>query len=209
MLSRTKVAVCGAVILLLAVAYDFNNKETTVRFAAEQQVVPPPVAGDTWKKFTSVNNEFSVLLPTLPQHVQEKVTLPNGKGAIEYHMYLSQEKDGTTLMISMIQYPQAFDTSKPDLLLENVMKEMASGSTTNELQNVEKGAFQSFPALDFSIENKDFSLRCKAFLHNKTLYVLSVIDRTAAGDINAVFDKFMNSFELLNGEPPATPQPTM
>jgi hypothetical protein len=51
------------------------------------------------------------------------------------------------------------------------------------------------PSLDFSIKNRDYFIRTKAFLVDKTLYVLTVMEKT--GDrIEHDFDTFAGSFAL-------------
>lgn len=197
--SRSRAVIGGICLLAAAVVYDGYKKSDTpksdmIAMADTQNI------STLWKRFTSKENDFSVLLPSLPQHVQEKVTLPNGQDVVEYHMYLSQEKNGTTFLISVIHYPEVFDTSKPEILLDGVMKEMLSGNTANTLGDVKKSLFKNCPSVDFLLENKEFELRCRTFLHSKTLFVLSVIDRKSAADINKIFNKFANSFELLSKE---------
>jgi len=187
------------VILFLIVMFMKDNTKTMpsdmMKDAKQSSVTSASTSIEDWKKFTSEDNQFSVMLPTIPQHASEAVPLPNGQGSIKYDMYLSQEKDGSTFMISMIHYPENFDTSNPDILLEGVMKEMLSGSEENALKSSEKKEFKTLPSLNFAINNKDFVIHGLTFLSGKTLYVLTMIDRNMAGSDNQ-FGQFVDSFEV-------------
>jgi hypothetical protein len=47
------------------------------------------------------------------------------------------------------------------------------------------------------IENAGVVIRSKAFLHNKTLYVLTLVDQNSS-DVDASFKKFVDSFEFID-----------
>ena len=202
MLPRTKIVIaCIVILIALIVADQWRKRSVDDRDMSStttpqgSTATPVEAAADEWKEFVPQTNKFKVMLPALPQHAAEAVPLPAGQGMIKYDMYLSQEKDGTTYMISLIQYPDAFNTSNPSELLDGVMKEMMSGSSNNKLISSKKENYQGFDALDFAIQNSDWSIRCITFLAGKTLFVLTLIDRTPEG-IDEAFKKFINSFKL-------------
>jgi hypothetical protein len=148
-----------------------------------------------WKKFTAPQGQFEVLLPSLPQHASEVVPLLSGQGAIKYDMYIAQKKDGSTFMISVIQYPPSFDVSNANSLLESVMKEMQGANKSNTIQNKEVTVFNTYPALDFWMKNDEFATRSKTFLCGHTLFVLTFVDRNFV-DLEQDFSTFINSFQL-------------
>ena len=209
MLPRTKIIIACIVILLALIFVDQWRRRTLPEDGksdmAQEGVQETPAVVSTatsdWKEFTPQSGKFKVMLPALPQHASEAVPLPSGQGMIKYDMYLSQEKDGTTYMISLIQYPDNFDTANTEELLNGVMKEMMSGSANNKLINSEKGVFRQATALDFAIQNSDVFIRSKTFLVSKTLFVLTLIDRNPQG-VEELFKKFIDSFTL--GEPAKT-----
>jgi len=155
---------------------------------------------EEWKEYNPNNGKFTAMLPSLPQHAADSVALPSSQGFIKYDMFLSQEKDGTTFMISMIQYPNEYDTSRPMDLLDNVQKELMFGNVHNKLKSSTRGMYQEFPSIDFFIENNELVIRSKAFLVEKTLYVLTLIDRTPL-DIEEHFGKYVESFHLTKAAP--------
>ena len=69
------------------------------------------------------------------------------------------------------------------------------GHKDNVLKMKTTGQFQENNSLDFLIQNNDVYIRSRTFLHGKTLYVLTVIDRNIA-ELEAGFKKFSESFAL-------------
>lgn len=202
MLPKTKVIVYGILVILCLFVLDIFRR-------SRHETTPPPesllITDYQWREFRESSGKFKALLPSLPQHAAEVVPLPSGEGVIRYDMFLSQEKDGTTFMISQIQYPRDFDTNNPNHLLEGVMSEMLNGNTNNALKSRETAIVNGCPGLDFVIENSDVVIRSRTFLLEKTLYVLTVIDRKSI-ETKAVFKKFTDSFELGAVAPPSTNQ---
>jgi hypothetical protein len=80
------------------------------------------------------------------------------------------------------------------------MKEMMSGNANNQLKNMQKGTFQGYPSVDFEISNNQVHVKSKAFIADKTLFVLTLIDKDLE-EMNKQFDNFVNSFEVQNKLP--------
>ncbi len=201
MLPRTKVIIACIVMLAALILVDQwrkNPSAENTNVATQDSVSEQKAALEAtseWKEFSPQNNTFKVMLPALPQHASEEVPFLPGKGLTKYDMYFSQEKDGTTYMISMIQYPNTYNTSKADDILSSAMNEMLAGSANNKLVTHQSGTFLNYPALDFAIQNNDITIRSKTFLIGKTLFVLTLSDRTSAL-IDDLFKKFTDSFQL-------------
>lgn len=183
-------------VALVVVMFIYNSLEKKEDESAAKAVEKVSTDG-AWAKYSAPDGSFDVLFPSVPQHVSEVAALPNDSKSVKYDIYIAQEKDGSTFMVSSIQYPLPFDASNQDTVLEGVMKEMVSGNPTNVLQKTDKGQFLNFPALDFSIQNSDFSVQSKAILANKTLYVLTVMDRDPAA-LEKDFGTFIGSLVLKN-----------
>ncbi|MDB6080775.1 MAG: hypothetical protein JWO53_47 [Chlamydiia bacterium] len=219
MLPRTKLIVYAVVIFLAVIALDQWRKHSSDAESIEGKESAEKITAldqSEWKEFTPSNDKFKVMLPVLPHHASDTVPLTSGQGSVTYDMYLSQERDGTTCMISLIQYPNDFDTSKPGDMLDNVMNQLMAGNPSNRLRNVQKGLFHNVQALDFSIENNGVFVRSKTFLAGKTLFVLTLVDRNSSS-IEEQFKTFSDSFEfgsalkavmpVLTETPAQTPKP--
>ena len=223
MLPRTKVIIACIVMLAALIVVDQWRKNPSAEDtsassqgsnASMQKVAVESQSESSgeWKEFSPQNNTFKVMLPALPQHASEAVPFPPGQGLTKYDMYFSQEKDGTTYMISMIQYPDTYNTSKADDVLSSAMNEMLAGSANNKLVTQQNSTFLNCPALDFAIQNNDITIRSKTFLMGKTLFVLTLSDRTSSL-VDDLFKKFTDSFQLgdaLKGDTkPEIPVPAL
>lgn len=196
MLSKPKIVLVLFVALMSATLYYLFRPGTTAPYTAISMQDPtlPPQDID-WKEYISEKPAFKVLLPTTPQHAEESVPLPAAQGVMKYDLYLSQSKSGATFMISVIEYPEGYDMSNQQSLLDGVQKEMLSGNEKNKLVDSSKGMFQSCLSLDFLLENPDIVTKSKAFIHGRRLYVLTVVDRVKE-HLESHFTQFTNSFEV-------------
>ena len=202
MLSRKQLVTIILIVVVAILIYVFFRRsseelpkglrEADLNEGNQAQIEPKK----EWKKYVSQNGQFTVLLPAMPQFASEVVPLSPDKGYIKYDMYLSRDaKSGSTFMISIIQYPQDFDTASADSILDGVMKEMLAGNANNQLDKSQKRTFKNYPSLTFSIMNQDYALHCEAFLIGKKLYVLTMIDRNGQ-TLDVLFQKFLDSFQL-------------
>ncbi len=206
MFSKTRLIIAGVIVLLLVVVFDQIRRqpgpdEEMQNDATQSIVVDKKTqqhAVKEWKEFHAPLGAFQVLLPALPQHAQESVALPSGRGLITYEMYLAQDGDGSAYMISLVQYPQGFDTSNARELLQGVKQEMVQANPKNILKEDRSGQFQLYPALDFLIENNGIYIRSTCFLAGKTLYVLTMID-SSLSSLPPRFEKFAQSFKIGDG----------
>jgi len=154
---------------------------------------------EEWREFTSAIGNFRVMLPAVPLHAEESLPVPDSETVLKYNMYASETNDGATYMISLITYPEAIDTSKPENMLENVMNEMTSANPTNKLRSLNFHEYLGHKALDFFIESPEIVVSSRAFVSGKTLYLLTMIDKQEQYKEDE-FLYFLNSFELLSDE---------
>lgn len=146
-----------------------------------------------WKLFKPQNDQFEVLLPSIPQHVTE--SHPTGKEFTKYDVYLSQDRDGNVYMISITQYPPSYAMGSAEEVLEAVKNGALGSNAKNELKSSESSTFLNMPCMDFSIVNSDSAIRSKAIVNDKTLIVLTVMNRDPSA-IDKDFNTFSGSFVL-------------
>ncbi len=146
-----------------------------------------------WKLFKPNNDRFEVLFPAAPQHVSE--AHPNGKEVTKYDVFLSQDVAGNVFMISITQYPPSYAMGQVDDVLQAVKNGAVGSNSKNELKQVERSTFLNLPALDFTIANADSTIRSKVILEDKTLFVLTVMDKDPAR-LESDFNTFVGSFVI-------------
>lgn len=200
MLSPKQWIVVGSLLLVAIIAYDVTNKSSQ-KEGSESAIMHSGEPSDTanWKTFHPQNGRFEILFPSMPQHVAENH--PMGVDYTKYDVYLAQERDGSVFLVSMTQYPRSYDTGNGDELLEGVMKGAVNANVKNKLLHSEKSTFYNLPALEFMIQNGDFSTKGKAILAEKTLFVLTVMARDPSR-LTRDFSTFVNSFAIKEAPTP-------
>lgn len=150
---------------------------------------------DTWNEFVSRDGHFKIMLPSHPLCTRQKLPLADTGLTYTYDLYTSEDQEGATFLIHLIRYPEGVDLSQPEILLENVMNEMLSSNSHHQLHSMKFSSFRSHVALDFTLSSPEVFLANKAFIIDRTLFVLSCMDKTSHYDERA-FKFFTDSFTL-------------
>lgn len=150
-----------------------------------------------WREFTSVKKNFKVFLPTLPQHLADKVPDPATGEMRKYETYLAAGDNNTAFMVNTISLTNKLDLKNAEETLRNVISEIISRNKENKLEGSKVGKFREYPALDFTIKGQDNSVTGKVFTDGNTVYILSMIADPAKQNPEEM-DFFVNSFELLD-----------
>jgi len=199
----TRLALIVLIVILALLGY-FLVKQTReseqILQQDEEQVMPTTTENldfdfHNWHLFSSPNETFKVLLPTLPQHATENITDPKSQAVRKYDMYVSEKPDGTVFMISLVTFPDIPKTLDDKKLLTAIMNDMVATNPNNELKTVESGEYNGHPSLDFTMGNQNVTINAKSFLVGNTLYVLSRIVKKEDEKSNE-YNFFINSFEL-------------
>ncbi len=153
----------------------------------------------SWQKFTSEESGFSVELPTTPDHIEQKIDIPETNVSIDYNTYISEPSESMVYVISVWNYPAEIDMSKPELNLQDGFGGMLSALPGSQVQKMELIDEQGFKALEFLVKSDDIYFQGKLILVYHTLYqVFAVYKESDEGEKD--FQRFSNSFELLNPE---------
>jgi len=191
MFTRKQCAVAVVAVALASLAYSMVAKYEE----NPSQIFASATEKSVWKKFTPKSGRFEVLMPAIPQHAQE--SHPNGNEVTKYDVYLAQDQEGSVYMISLTQYPPSYDMGNIDDVLEAVKNGAAGSNAKNEVKHVERSTFLNLPSMDFLIENSDSGIRSKVVVDNKTLIVLTVMNRDPT-HLESDFNQFAGSFVLKN-----------
>lgn len=151
-----------------------------------------------WKAFRSDEGGFEAKFPSLPQYASttDEESFGRTEDKVQYHVYAAQDKDGTTFLVKLIQYPESAILVKEDLLFDDVVKDMLLHNAGSKLMDTKKIVFLGIQARDFQIEAPGFWIRSRAFFAGKKLYVITVMDRNSQ-QLEADFTNFVTSFHLL------------
>jgi hypothetical protein len=203
MISGKNIVLVAILIVVLIVAYDISTNKTAR--APSQEFAIKKDQG-TWITYRSPNGLFEVSLPAPPQHVSEAGLLAGAAKDVKYDVFLSQGKDGTAFMISTITYPTPFAEDQKQAVLDNVVKEVLSANPQNKLLSQEPRTLQAFPALEFTVNSKDYMSRSIAILAQEVLFVLTVMEKNPH-HLDEDFQVFVNSLKIKRkNEPTNIPQ---
>ena len=156
------------------------------------------IASD-WQTFTAHKNGFQVLLPTQPEHVEQKIDIPRSELSIRYNTFISEPSDNVVYVISVWNYPAEIDMSKPETNLQDGFGGMLSALPGSQVISMQMGEQQGFSSLSFLVKTEDIYFQGKLILVYNTLYQIFAVYRSSANLENG-FEKFIDSFKLVNPE---------
>jgi hypothetical protein len=201
MISGRSIVFIATAIVLLIIAYDISTHKTA-REPSHEFAIKSDQA--TWITYKAPNELFEVSLPTQPQHVSEAGLLTGASKDVKYDVFLSQGKDGTAFMISTIAYPTSFPQEQKQGVLDNVIKEILSSNPQSKVVKQESKTFQSFPALEFTINNSEYMSKSMAILAEQVLFVLTVMDKNPH-HLDEDFQFFVDSLKIIKNHDRPTP----
>ena len=150
-----------------------------------------------WKKFTSTENGFSAQLPKAPDHMEQKIDIPQSELSISYDTYISEPSESVVFVISVWNYPAEVDMSKPEVNLQDGFGGMLSALPGSQVQSMEMTEVEGFKALEFKVKNEDIYFQGKLILVYNTLYQVFAVYKDDK-EMSADYQKFIDSFQLIN-----------
>lgn len=187
-----------------------------IRYAKDSYKILPideqnPLTADSsnflnWREFQPQVGNFKALFPTLPQHITDKVADPLTKEPRKFDMYVSADENGTAYTASITTFPNEIDEKNVEVVLRSVVDNILKRNKDNKLKYANIGNFHQHHSLDFSVDNGKVTIAGKAFLVGNTMYVLSILDKTASFK-KQEFDFFTNSFDIVNPNEKLIPKP--
>ena len=150
-----------------------------------------------WKKFTSTESGFSIDLPTTPDHLEQKIDIPQSDLSIGYDTFLSEPSESVVFVISVWNYPAEVDMSKPEVNLQDGFGGMLSALPGSQVQSMQMTDVDGFKALEFLVKNDEIYFQGKLILVYNTLYQVFSVYKD--GDtVSKDYAKFIGSFKLIN-----------
>lgn len=192
-MTNKQLSIAGVIVAIIAcfliVRYTMNSNDSP-------SAAGSPILKNDWIDFTAPSGNFKVKLPTLPQHATKNLVDPKTNEVKNYNMFVAQRPDGTTYMINLTTYPAMKEQSGNEERLKEIVDELVIANPNNKVKSIQPSHFQNLKAIDFSIENGEMNIDGKAFMQDKTLYLLTMIaNKTNYSSKDSDF--FINSFQLL------------
>ena len=148
-----------------------------------------------WSMYTSLNNNFSVLLPADPKI--ESYTIPiNDNENIAIEKYTVETKDEYFFAISISNIPKSLIIHDSEIALLDTLDGMVKSHSDNKLESYEMFTLSDLPAVRFVIKGKTTTWwsRGIAVINGDKKYIVQFYNK---GDFNQeIYSKFINSFKI-------------
>lgn len=148
-----------------------------------------------WKKLQSHAGKCKISMPEQPEHLQQKMVMPEEKTELRYDVYVSGVNDRAVYMMLIAEYPPLIDPSYAELSLESFLNGILTQNPNNRLIFADLVTVQGHKALDFFIKTKDVYFKGRAIMANNQLYLLAM-ECEMQHYHEPSFHFFINSFEL-------------
>jgi len=157
--------------------------------------------GTEWILFQSTADDFQILMPGEPVTDRQEQDLGSDNLTAMVNQYIAADENSNAFIVTVTHYPEAYDVSDPETILQNSVQNAANSILDNELMYSQGYSEEGYTVLDAEIKNDTREIY--------SLQRLVLIDRTqytilAAFDINnlnngaeALYNNFINSFELM------------
>lgn len=149
----------------------------------------------SWKDFHSVAGRCTMKFPDYPEHVTEKLSVPEEGYDLKYDAYISATDKKTVFMLLIAQYPDFVDESYAQMSLEQFLNGILSHNPSNQLIFADLLLVNGHEALDFFIRTGSVYFKGRAMMVKNHLYLMAMECEVQTYD-ETRFNMFINSFQL-------------
>ncbi|WP_201456944.1 hypothetical protein [Chlamydia sp. 17-3921] len=152
-----------------------------------------------WKRYDYTQNSgFSVELPGEPDHTGQTVEIPQSEITIYYNTYVTETADSDTIyVISVWEYPDKIDISRPELNLQEGFSGMLQALPESHVLFMQATQVQGYKALEFWISCDNVYFRGILISVNHTLYqVFMVYKNNNPKALDKEYEVFSKSFTI-------------
>lgn len=149
-----------------------------------------------WKEFHSVAGKCTLVFPDVPEHVSEKMAMPDQGYELKYDAYISALNQETVFMLLVAQYPEFVDESYAQMSLEGFLNGILTHNPNNQLIFADLILVNGREVLDFHIRTGNVYFKGRAMMVKNSLYLMAMECNIPNYD-DANYKSFVNSFKLL------------
>ncbi|BAE81181.1 conserved hypothetical protein [Chlamydia felis Fe/C-56] len=152
-----------------------------------------------WKRYDYTKNcGFSAEFPGDPDHSGQIIEIPQSELTIRYDTYVTEtQSDNTVYVVSVWEYPEKVDVSRPELNLQEGFSGMLQALPESQVLFMQAKELQGYKALEFWISCEDIYFRGMLVSVNHTLYqVFMVYKNKDAKALDKEYETFTKSFRI-------------
>ncbi|WP_100934876.1 hypothetical protein [Candidatus Chlamydia corallus] len=180
----------------------FSKKELQ-----EGALISPVKESLLWKRYDYTSScGFSVEFPGDPDHSGQIVEVPQSEITIRYDTYVTETlSDNTVYVVSVWEYPEKVDISRPELNLQEGFSGMMQALPESQVLFMQATQIQGHRALEFWIVCEDIYFRGMLISVNHTLYqVFMVYKNKNPQALDKEYEAFSQSFKITKIREPRT-----
>lgn len=164
--------------------------------AAPATAPKAPVAPIGWNEFHSTPGNCSMLFPTQPEHISEKMAMPDQNFELTYDAYISPATDQQSVfMLLVAQYPDFVDESFAQMSLEGFLNGILTHNPNNQLLFADLVLVDGHEALDFFIRTGNVYFKGRAVMVKNRMYLMAMECEIPHYD-EVRYKQFVESFKL-------------
>lgn len=148
-----------------------------------------------WKDFHSVVGKCTLKFPVSPEHISEKMTVPEHGYDLKYDAYIANMEKKNVFMLLIAQYPEFVDQSLAQASLEGFLNGILSNNPGNTLISADMLLIEGHQALDFFIRTAGIYFKGRAIMVKNQLYLMAMECEVQNYD-EARYNFFVTSFKF-------------
>lgn len=199
---RSKQGMLGLLVALLLTIMPAHNIAAEGAIKAPQQAPVvgthtnnTTVAAAGWKEYHAKAGNCSLYMPAEPEHISEKMAMPNEGFELKYDAYISAADQQTVFMLLVAQYPDFVDETYAQMSLEGFLNGILTHNPNNQLLFADLLLVDGNEALDFFIRTGNVYFKGRAVMVKNSLYLMAMECEIPHYD-EARYKKFVESFKL-------------
>ncbi len=155
------------------------------------------VVSSKWQEFHSEGGKCKMSFPKSPDHLSEKMRLPEHGFDLKYDAYISAVDQKTVFMLLIAQYPDFVDETYARMSLEGFLNGILTHNPNNQLIFADLSLVEGHEALDFFIRTGGVYFKGRALMVKNSLYLMAMECEVQNYD-ETHYNTFVNSFKLAN-----------
>jgi hypothetical protein len=148
-----------------------------------------------WQEFHSVVGNCTMQFPKYPDHLSEKMRLPEEGFDLKYDAYISALDQKTVFLLLIAQYPDFVDATYARMSLEGFLNGILTHNPNNQLIFADLSLVNGHEALDFFIRTGGVYFKGRALMVKNSLYLMAMECEVQNYD-ETHYNKFVGSFQL-------------
>lgn len=148
-----------------------------------------------WKEYHAKAGNCSLFLPAEPEHISEKMAMPDEGFELKYDAYISAADQQTVFMLLVAQYPEFVDEAYAQMSLEGFLNGILTHNPGNQLLFADLLLVDGHEALDFFIRTGNVYFKGRAVMVKNSLYLMAMECEIPNYD-ETRYKNFVESFKL-------------